>query len=235
MSASLVDLAREATAPETPVDLVVCYDYQCPYSARAVRWLEGLGLEVVRPTYRMFSLEQVNVDPDAAEWRIWEQPLDHPHYRGRQDRRSLPAFLLTAMLEEGAANGTLDSSVVRAFRLAVYRTRFEEAADIADMAVLRRVAIDAGVPGERLDALISDPAAEARARTRIAADWAATHGEAAVFGVPTLILPGDRPMYLRLAREPGPDEAADLLRRIVELRRSAPWVLELKLAEGPVT
>ena len=80
---------------------------------------------------------------------------------------------------------------------------------------------------------MADPAAGGRARARIAADWAATHDDAGVFGVPTLILPDDRPMYLRLAREPAPDEAADLLRRIVELRRTAPWVLELKLAEAP--
>jgi hypothetical protein len=214
-----------------PIDLVVCYDYHCPYSDRAVRWLEASGPSAVRLTYRMFPLEQVNVDPSAETWRLWEQPLDYRHDRGRPDRRSLAAFLATGVAQDLADEGVIDPSVVRAFRLAVYRARFDEAADISDPGVLRRAAIQAGMPAPVAAAGLHDEMSQARARSRMAADWTAARAEADVFGVPTLILPGDRPMYLRLAREPTPDERLDLLRRLVDLRRNAPWLLELKLAD----
>lgn len=230
---TLAEATPVAPLAGTSIDLVLCYDYQCPYSARVVRWLEALGPATVRPRYRMFPLEQVNVDPTASTWRLWEQPPDYVHYRGRQDRRSLPAFLVTAILDELTADGRLAPEVVPAFRLAVYRARFDEDLDIADMAVLRAIAVDAGAFADDLDAALADPAAGERARARIAGDWAAARARGAVFGVPTLILPDDRPVYLRLAREPSADEGPDLLRRIVELRRSAPWLLELKVAEAP--
>jgi DSBA-like thioredoxin domain len=228
----LAEPARAAAADEA-VDIVVCYDYQCPYSARAVRWLEDLGPDVVRPRYRMFPLEQVNADPAATTWRLWEQPLDYEHYRGRPDRRSLAAFLSTAMLEDLAADGRIEPDAPRRFRLAVYRARFDDAADISDPDVLRRAAEDAGVPATIVAAGLHDEVAQARARSRLASDWAVARGRDGVFGVPTLILPGDRPAYLRLAREPSAGEGLDLLRRLVELRRAAPWLLELKLAEPP--
>jgi hypothetical protein len=188
---------------------------------------------VVRPTYLMFPLEQVNVDPSATVWRLWDQPLDYEDYRGRPERRSLAAFLATAIVQGQADAGTIGPSVPRDFRLAVYRARFDEAADISDPAVLRQAANEAGVPAPVIAAGLHDEAALARARARMAADWSAARAHADVFGVPTLILPGDRPMYLRLAREPEPDERLGLLRRLVDLRRSAPWLLELKLAEAP--
>lgn len=209
-----------------PQELVVCYDYHCPYSARVVRWLEGLGPTLARPTYRMFALEQVNVDPTAGTWRLWDQPLEYEHYRGRQDRRSLAAFLITAIVEEIAG-----PEAARLFRLAVYRARFDDGLDISDLVTLRSLGIEAAVAPDTLDAALADPGAWARARARLAEDWASARAEADVFGVPTLVLPGDRPVYLRLEREPSGAEAADLLRRLVDLRRAAPWLLELKLAE----
>ena len=229
---TLAEPAPAVSAPASPIDLVLCYDYQCPYSARAVRWLEALGPAIVRPRYRMFPLEQVNVDPTATTWRLWEQPLDYAHHRGRQDRRSLAAFVVTAIVEELASDGRVASEAVPAFRLGVYRARFDEGLDITDEEILRAIAIDAGAPAGDLDGALADGAAVERARVRIAEDWAASRARAAVFGVPTLILPDDQPLYMRIAREPSGDEALDLLRRIVELRRTVPWLLELKLVEA---
>ncbi len=209
-----------------PQDVVVCYDYHCPYSARVVRWLEGLGPEVVRPSYRMFGLEQVNVDPSAGTWRLWDQALDYEHYRGRQDRRSLAAFLVTAIAEEIGG-----PAATRAFRLAVYRARFDDGLDLSEAVTLRGLGIEAGIAPDVLDRALGDPGAWARARARLAEDWAAARSEADVFGVPTLVLPGDRPVYLRLEREPVGTESVELLRRLVDLRRAAPWLIELKVAE----
>ena len=212
--------------------ITVWYDYHCPYSRRAVAWLDGLGRERVVPTLRAFPLEQVNRDPTAAAWRIWEQPLSYDHYRGRQDRRGLAAFLATEIL---AAAETPE--VMRRFREAVYATRFDRRVDISAPATLARAAAQAGAGsagahGDLLRAALSDETTLVRARRTLAEDWAAARRDWEIFGVPTLQLPGDAPIYLRLEHEPDPGTGAvDLLRRLVELRATAPFLIELKRPE----
>lgn len=213
-----------------PVELTVWYDYHCPYSYRATEWLVGLGPDRVRSRFRPFPLEQVNRDATAESWRLWEQPLDYVHYRERQDRRPLAAFLATALVEE-----TESAGVVERFRLAVYRARFDDKVDITDVALLVRLAAGAGADGGRLASAMADEAALAAPRAGLATAWSEARSTYAIFGVPTLAPAGERPFYLRLERrvEPG-REARDLLDRVLGLRRDAPLVLELKLPD-PVT
>ena len=180
--------------------------------------------------FRPFPLEQVNRDPDAEAWRLWEQPLDYVHYRERQDRRPLAAFLATTLLEDAEA-----PDVVERFRLAVYRARFDDKADISDVALLVRLAAAAGADGQGLASAMADEVALAGPRAGLARAWSEARSTYAIFGVPTIEPAGERPFYLRLERavEPGP-EAQDLLERVLGLRREASIVLELKLPE-PVT
>ena len=212
-----------------PLELDVFFDYHCPYSERAIRWLELLGPERIRPRYLFFPLEQVNRDAAASEWRLWEQPLDYGHYRGRQDRRALPSFLVTALLEADEM-----PEVVSRFRLAVLDARFREAADLSDLALLRRVAADAGADAARLEAALADPVRVATARKRIADDWREARSEYLIFGVPTLRPHEGAPFYLRLERGPGPEEAVGLFDRLIELRRAAPFLVELKVPERTI-
>lgn len=208
------------------MDLTVFIDYQCPYSDRAVRWLEGLGPDRVRVRYRLFSLEQVNRDQDATSWRLWDQPLDYEHYRGHDDRRSLAAFLVTKVLE------AFQPGVVAQFRLAVFGARFREGADISSIQAVRALAVAAGADPGRLDALLADPGVVADARRAIAEDWAAARERYRTFGVPTLDFGAGAPLYLRLERDPAPDEGRSFFDRLAELRRAAPFLLELKAAEA---
>ena len=216
------------TAPtdDGPLDLTVWYDYHCPYSYRAVEWLMGLGPERVRAVFRPFPLEQVNRDPTATAWRLWEQPLDYRHYRERQDRRPLHAFLATAVLEARETPAVVDR-----FRLAVYRVRFEEGADISDVDLLVRLAAGAGADGPRLAGAMADESALGAGRAGVAEAWREARAEYEIFGVPTLHVAGERPFYLRLDRAVEPGEAADLLDRIVNLRRDASLVVEIKLPD----
>ncbi len=208
------------------MDVAVFYDYHCPYCRRALAWLDGLDDGQVRPRYRLFALEQVNRDPSAESWRLWEQPLDYAHYRGRQDRRPLAAFLVTALVEADEP-----PPVVRAFREAVYAARFDEGRDISDLALLVDLSTLAGADRERLSRSIDDPARDAVARDRIRDDWLAARSEYAIFGVPTLWLPGRAPIYLRLARPPGPAEGERLWERLIELTDAHPNLLELKVPD----
>lgn len=209
-----------------PLELTVWYDYHCPYSDRAVAWLIGLGPERVRLRFRPFPLEQVNRDPTATAWRLWEQPLDYVHYRERQDRRPLHAFLATALLEEFEGPAVVDR-----YRLAVYRARFDDHADISDVDVLVRLATDAGADDRRLADALHDEASLSATRAGLAQAWWDARSEYEIFGVPTLQPLGERPFYLRLERAVEAGEAADLLDRLIGLRRDAPLVLEVKLPE----
>lgn len=216
-----------ATDGARPLDLTVWYDYHCPYSHRAVEWLIGLGPGRVRPRFRPFPLEQVNRDATATEWRLWEQPLDYVHYRERQDRRPLQAFLATAVLEAQEA-----PEVVDRFRLAVYRARFDDAADISAVDLLVRLAGEAGADARRLAGALADEGALATARAGLATAWTDARATWEIFGVPTLEPDGEPPYYLRLERlvEPG-SEAVALLGNVMSLRREASLVLEVKVPE----
>jgi hypothetical protein len=222
------DARAEVLPPAStgPVRIEVFMDYHCPYSHRVVGWLDALGPELVTVRYRLFALEQVNHDPEAAAWRLWEQPLDYPHDRDRPHLRALAAFLATTILE-----ATEDPGVVRRFRGAVYAARFEDHADISDLGVLSAAADAAGVAPGRLAAAFADPDRLAAGRSRIAADWAAARAPWRVFGVPTLRFDDEAPIYLRLA---GPVPAPDgrrLLRSLVDFRAAAPGIVELKQPE----
>ena len=144
----------------------------------------------------------------------------------------MAAFLATEVL---AAAETPD--VMRRFREAVYAARFDRLVDISAPATLARAAAQAGAGsaganGDLLRAALGDETTLVRARRKLADDWAAAREPWAIFGVPTLQLPGDAPIYVRLEREPEPGpEAIDLLRRLVELRGAAPFLIELKRPE----
>jgi 2-hydroxychromene-2-carboxylate isomerase len=209
------------------MELTVYFDYQCPYSYRVAAWLAPLTSSLVRPRYRFFSLEQVNRDPAAAEWRIWDQPLDYRHHRGRSERRSLAAFLATALLEAVEA-----PEVVDAFRLAVFRARFDEGADISDPDLLSRLAARAGA-GDALPAGVWTREEHLEpARRRLAADWAEARRRYQTFGVPTLDFgDGNPPIYLRLSRMLNEDEGRWFFQELASFRQRAPYVAEIKVPE----
>ncbi len=210
------------------LEMTVWYDYQCTYTNRAIRWLDSLGPGVARVTYRAFGLEQVKRDASATTWRLWDQPLDYEHHDGRPWKRSLAAFLATAVVE--ATDGP---EVLARFRHAVLDACWADKRDLSDPAVLVELAEAAGADARTLaDALAGSGTdgvtRQAAARARIAADWAAARTDHAIFGVPTIRWGDIAPVYLRLAHVPDPDEAQPLFDALVDLRERFPLVLELK-------
>ena len=218
------EASRASGSAGGPHAVELFMDYHCPYSHRVTALLAGLPGDLVTVRHRLFGLEQVNRDPTATDWRLWEQPLDYVHYRERQDRRPLAAFLATAILEASEP-----PDVMTRFRLGVYATRFEHGGDIADLDVLDAIAVAAGVARDRLRDALADPAEEGAARQRLADDWAAARAEYAIFGVPTLRVDGGTPFYLRLAGPVDADAGPDFLAALLGFREAAPGVLELKV------
>jgi len=210
--------------------VTIYFDYHCPYSYRAEQWLATLGSDRVAVEHRFLSLEQLNRDPEAASWRIWEQPFDYEHHRARPDRRSLAAFLATAFAE-GAGGPALEPSLVGRLRLAIFAARHDERLDISDLGVLDRIAAAVGVAPGWLAGRFADPESVAAARARLAADWAAARSPYRCFGVPTLVVDDAPPVYLRLVRPPTPTEGERLLAWLRERSTALPIVLELKLPE----
>jgi predicted DsbA family dithiol-disulfide isomerase len=218
-------VARRMT--DEAVELDVFYDFHCPYCYRAVEWLDRLTPEVVAPRYRLFALEQVNRDPEADAWRLWEQPLDYRHYRERQDRRPLAPFLAMANVE-----AVEPPEIIRRFRLGVFAARFDDEEDVTDVGRLARVLDGAGGDGDRLRDRIDDAAADVAARVRIATDWATARGEFAIFGVPTLRLEGARrPFYLRLEQRLTESDGRAFWARFRDLVEESPYLLEVKAAD----
>ena len=218
---------RPAGVPGAPLAVEVFMDYHCPYSHRVVCWLDDLVAGLVDVRYRLFALEQVNQDPDATTWRIWDQPLDYVQYRDRQDRRSLAAFLVTAIAEATAA----DPAVARRLRRAIYAARFEDRLDISEPAVLEAAAVTAGLPPGWVAGSLADPALVERARTRLADDWAVARAPYLVFGVPTIVAGDQAPVYVRLAGSIPPADGVALLAAFRAFREAAPMILELKEPE----
>ena len=215
-----------ASVPGVPLALTVFYDVHCPYSDRVLAWLAALGRDVVAPTYRAFALEQVNHDPTATRWRIWEQPLDYPHYRGRPDRRALPAFLAITLAEQLAPTDAVDQ-----FRLAVSNARHAGDHDVSALDRIVGLAGDTGIDADALRRLLADEDAVAGARDRLRDDWHEARRDYEIFGVPTLRLEGAAPFYLRLGRVPQDGQAEALLASVRGFGERLPQVLEIKVPE----
>jgi hypothetical protein len=215
-----------AAAWASPLALTVFYDIHCPYSDRVLGWLDELQPGLVETTFRAFPLEQVNHDPTAASWRIWDQPLDYEHYRGRPQRRSLRALLAITLVGTFAPRDVTDQ-----FRLAVSHARHSGHLDVSQPALLLELAAGAGADAGALQAGFEDPGALAAARDRLRQDWEAAGAEYEIFGVPTLQVAGRPPFYLRLERTPQGGAATALLETIRDLPERLPQVLELKVPE----
>ena len=119
--------------------------------------------------------------------------MDYQHYQERHDWRALAPFLATAIVEDHAG-----AAVSRRFRRAVYAAQFEDRLDISEPTLLDVAGVKAGLLPGWVEEALPDTSRTDAARRRLADDWAAARSPFLVFGVPTLVLDEQAPVYLRL-------------------------------------
>lgn len=196
----------------------VYFDYVCPFAYRGVRLFTEM--QVRRPdldvTWRHYPLEQVNArDPD---WRLWEQPLHHDADR--------PGRTLAAFLASHAASRQGEDAFAR-FRLALFAARHEHGKRIADREVLLGAARDADLDMATFEANSETTAG----RERLRDDYLS--GEAVgAFGVPTLVVDGCEPTYLRLTEYPSAEDRDGFFDELVHLLCHRGYLQEVKRASA---
>lgn len=192
-------------------ELKVWFDFNCPYCRIAAVWLENAkaaGALPYKVSWMTFSLEYVNLPSDEDADRLWATA---PERRGL-----LPLAAAKWAAVQGA--DTFDR-VFRGFLSACH----VDGRKIGRPEVVEEVLSKAGLDGASI--------MEELLRDRRWLDLArADHEEGAamgIFGVPTFVFPGARPLYLLMLEATEKERAAEVFGK-VEAMALDPLFQELK-------
>jgi predicted DsbA family dithiol-disulfide isomerase len=166
--------------------------------------------------WRYFSLSQVN-HPEGNTWKVWEQPSKDQEWQGQRYARSLRAFWAA---EAARCQG---SDAFHRFHRALLRATHLHGQPLADPATLHRAAQEAGLHMPDFVQALDDEAC----LERLAIDHAQAEN-LGVFGTPTLVFPGARPVYLKLERVLTLEESLDFWGAFRTTAADRPYVLEMK-------
>jgi predicted DsbA family dithiol-disulfide isomerase len=191
------------------------YDYFCPFVYRATLLLQNVsdtGERELDIRWRYFSLTQVNSKDDG--WTVWDAP-ESEHVRGR---------LAFKAAEAARRQDRFDD-----LHLALLHARHRDRLDIDEVAVVERVAVEAGLDLDRFRNDIADPE-NVRA---IARDHEPAVKEHGIFGTPTFLFPNGSAAYVRLSEAPTGSDAVRVFDRIVSVAGDEPRILEIKRPRKP--
>lgn len=184
---------------------VTCfYDYTCPYTHRAFRWLARLeesaaGFHV---DWATFSLKEANREPGAPS--------------AFEETRISSVSVLALALAHAARKADFPR-----YHQAVFHAMHEESRRPAAPELLE-LAARAGVDVAKFD----------RQRDRWLAAVADEHREGVrrfqVFGTPTLVTDDHAAVFLKLASTPLTDQDAELWHSLYTLARCHPELIEIK-------
>lgn len=193
-------IAGSKRVTDAGVEAVVWFDYGCPFSYLAQRWVDAAGARV---DFRPFSLTEAHRSPGSLP--VWQVPVD----------RLDPVVLSLAGHElVREAGGDLDE-----YRRRMLAFWHEESHRTFD-GLVEILASAAGAPPT--PAMMSQGLAAVKASHRTAA-------ASGVFGTPTFLF-GDEPgMFVKLDDLPAdPSAARDLWQHLTAMTRDYPALLELK-------
>jgi 2-hydroxychromene-2-carboxylate isomerase len=172
----VLTLHWDLTVPEAVLAVLRCQQVADAGRPVAFNGVDVLGVEVALPVTldQLAGLAAVR-DRVAVHGLVLREPRVRPP--------TLPAHLV-GVLAEAAGLGA-------AWRLAVLRAYWTDGTDVADPAVLRRVAEGAGLDGEAVAAVLADRAAAADLRARMLALRRAGIGGVPVLEVDGTLVPAD--------------------------------------------
>jgi predicted DsbA family dithiol-disulfide isomerase len=191
------------------------YDYLCPFVYRASVLLQNVrdsGERQLDITWRYFSLTQVNSKDEG--WTVWDAP-DSEFVRGRLAFKAAEAARRQHRFED--------------IHLPLLHARHRDRLDIDEVAVVERVADEAGLDLDRFRKDVADPDIV----QAIARDHEAAVKGYGVFGTPTFVFPNGASAYVRLSEAPEGSDAVRVFDRIVLVAGDEPRILEIKRPNKP--
>lgn len=191
------------------------YDYRCPFVYRASLLLQNVqdsGERTLDIRWRYFSLAQVNSKDDG--WTVWDAP-ESEHVKGR--------------LAFSAAEAARRQDRFEDFHLPLLQARHRDGLDIDDIAVVERVAVEAGLDLDRFRKDVADP----ESVYAIARDHQPAVKEHGIFGTPTFLFPSGAAAYVRLSEAPEGADAVRIFDKIVSVAGDEPRILEIKRPNKP--
>jgi predicted DsbA family dithiol-disulfide isomerase len=191
------------------------YDYRCPFVYRASVLLQNVrnsGERTLDIHWRYFSLAQVNSKDDG--WTVWEAPESE---------------LVKGRLAFKAAEAARRQDRFEGFHLPLLQARHRDRLDIDDVAVVERVAVEAGLDLDRFRKDVADP----EIVYAIARDHQPAVKEHGIFGTPTFLFPNGAAAYVRLSEAPEGPDAVRIFDKIVSVAGDEPRILEIKRPNKP--
>ena len=191
------------------------YDYRCPFVYRASLLLQNVqdsGERALDVRWRYFSLAQVNSKDDG--WTVWDAP-ESEDVKGRLAFKAAEAARRQDRFEE--------------FHLPLLHARHRDRLDIDDLAVVERVAVEAGLDLDRFRKDIADP----EIVYAIARDHEPAVKEHGIFGTPTFLFPSGAAAYVRLSAAPEGADAVRIFDKILSVAGDEPGILEIKRPNKP--
>ena len=201
------------TKKEGFVSVDIYFDYLCPYVYRAAIWLKMVKEEIghkLTVNWRYFSLEQVNSE-QGAKWKIWKQPGNYPS-------RGLWAFRAA---EAARRQGEV---FFDSLHVVLLEATHEQGRDIADINILIELARGIGLDIGQFQKDINSRGVLAR----LAKDHTVAVETLGVFGTPTLVFPGEKPVFLKLVAPPPPSDSLDVFDEIRRISEHMQYITEIK-------
>ena len=191
------------------------YDYRCPFVYRASLLLQNVrdsGERTLDVRWRYFSLAQVNSKDDG--WTVWGAP-ESEFVKGRLAFKAAEAARRQDRFED--------------FHMPLLHARHRDRLDIDDVAIVERVAVEAGLDLDRFRKDVADP----EIVHAIARDHQPAVKEHGIFGTPTFLFPSGAAAYVRLSEPPEGLDAVKIFDKIVSVAGDEPRILEIKRPNKP--
>jgi len=188
----------------------VTWDYRCPFARNAhEHLLTGLqGGADWDVKFQVFSLDQAHVEEDRPP--VWDEPDRYP---------GILANLAGVVIRDR------DPANFQTVHRALFAARHDQALDLRDRAILRKVLDESGVDGSGVLSEVDSGWPLKALETEHTDGVERLH----VFGVPTFISE-DRAVFVRLMSRPGDDSdlASSTINRVLDLVDSWPELNEFK-------